>query len=87
MPTYLADILASHRARAAADDRDLGDLVERAASVPAAATSPARCGETGWPASPRSSGARRRRATSTPTCSPSSSPRSTSPVAPPACRS
>ena len=34
MPTYLADILASHRARAAADRRPLGDLVERAASAP-----------------------------------------------------
>ena len=29
MPTYLADILASHRARAAADRRPLADLVER----------------------------------------------------------
>jgi indole-3-glycerol phosphate synthase len=35
MPTYLADILASHRARAAADDRSLSDLVERAAGAPA----------------------------------------------------
>ena len=34
MPTYLADILASHRARAAADDRPLPPLVERAASMP-----------------------------------------------------
>ena len=34
MPTYLEDILASHRARAAADRRPLGDLVERAASAP-----------------------------------------------------
>jgi indole-3-glycerol phosphate synthase len=35
MPTYLADILASHRARAAADDRSLSDLLRRAASTPA----------------------------------------------------
>ena len=35
MPTYLADILASHRARAEADGRDLGELVERAARTPA----------------------------------------------------
>ena len=34
MPTYLADILASHRARAEADRRPLGDLVEQAASGP-----------------------------------------------------
>ena len=34
MPSYLADILASHRARAAADRRVLGDLVEQAASAP-----------------------------------------------------
>jgi indole-3-glycerol phosphate synthase len=34
MPTYLADILASHRARAADDDRSLGDLLERAATLP-----------------------------------------------------
>jgi indole-3-glycerol phosphate synthase len=34
MPTYLADILASHRARAAADDRSLSELVERAAGAP-----------------------------------------------------
>ena len=34
MPPYLADILASHRARAAADHRQLGDLVERAAATP-----------------------------------------------------
>ena len=34
MPTYLADILASHRARARADRRPLGDLVERAANTP-----------------------------------------------------
>jgi len=33
MPTYLADILASHRARAAADRRPLGELVERAATM------------------------------------------------------
>ena len=35
MPTYLADILASHRARAGADGRSLGELVERAAALPA----------------------------------------------------
>jgi len=35
MPTYLADILATHRARARADRRDVGELVERAASAPA----------------------------------------------------
>jgi indole-3-glycerol phosphate synthase len=29
MPSYLADILAAHRARAAADDRPLGALLER----------------------------------------------------------
>ncbi len=34
MPTYLADILASHRARAADDDRSLPDLVERATGAP-----------------------------------------------------
>jgi indole-3-glycerol phosphate synthase len=34
MPTYLADILASHRASAAEDGRSLADLLERAASVP-----------------------------------------------------
>jgi indole-3-glycerol phosphate synthase len=34
MPTYLADILASHRARAAADDRTLSDLLQRATLVP-----------------------------------------------------
>jgi indole-3-glycerol phosphate synthase len=34
MPTYLADILASHRARAAADRRPVGDLVERALATP-----------------------------------------------------
>jgi indole-3-glycerol phosphate synthase len=34
MPTYLADILASHRARAEADGRPLSDLVEQAASTP-----------------------------------------------------
>jgi indole-3-glycerol phosphate synthase len=33
MPTYLADILASHRARAEADGRALPDLVEQAAST------------------------------------------------------
>jgi indole-3-glycerol phosphate synthase len=35
MPIYLEEILASHRARAAADDRVLGDLVERAHATPA----------------------------------------------------
>jgi len=35
MPTYLEEILASHRARAAADDRVLGDLVEQAHATPA----------------------------------------------------
>jgi indole-3-glycerol phosphate synthase len=35
MPTYLEEILASHRARAAADDRVLGDLVQRAKTTPA----------------------------------------------------
>src|ERR1700721_2553916 len=34
MPTYLADILAAHRAHAAADGRALPDLVEQAASTP-----------------------------------------------------
>jgi indole-3-glycerol phosphate synthase len=34
MPTYLADILASHRARAEADRRSLGDLLEQAAGLP-----------------------------------------------------
>jgi indole-3-glycerol phosphate synthase len=34
MPTYLADILASHRARAATDDRPLSDLLQRAAGTP-----------------------------------------------------
>ena len=43
MPTYLADILASHRARAAGDRRPLTDLVERAADhASAAGTSPGR---------------------------------------------
>ena len=32
--TYLADILAAHRAHAAADDRDLDDLVARAEGAP-----------------------------------------------------
>jgi indole-3-glycerol phosphate synthase len=35
MPTYLADILAAHRARAAADRRPLGRLVEQASATPA----------------------------------------------------
>src|SRR6202034_4396225 len=35
MPTYLADILAAHRARAEADGRALPDLVEQAAGMPA----------------------------------------------------
>jgi indole-3-glycerol phosphate synthase len=35
MPTYLADILAAHRARAAADRRPLGGLVEQASATPA----------------------------------------------------
>jgi indole-3-glycerol phosphate synthase len=35
MPTYLADILAAHRARAEADGRALPDLVEQAAGTPA----------------------------------------------------
>jgi indole-3-glycerol phosphate synthase len=35
MPTYLADILAAHRARAAADHRPLPELVEQAGSGPA----------------------------------------------------
>jgi indole-3-glycerol phosphate synthase len=35
MPSYLADILVSHRAQAAADARGLDDLVERALSSPA----------------------------------------------------
>jgi indole-3-glycerol phosphate synthase len=34
MPTYLADILASHRAHAAADRRDPATLLERAATLP-----------------------------------------------------
>ena len=34
MPTYLADILAAHRARASADGRALPELVEQAASTP-----------------------------------------------------
>ncbi|HEX3333848.1 MAG TPA: indole-3-glycerol phosphate synthase TrpC [Acidimicrobiales bacterium] len=34
MPTYLADILASHRARAAADDRSLSELLARAGATP-----------------------------------------------------
>ena len=34
MPTYLEDILASHRARAAADRRPLGELVEQAEATP-----------------------------------------------------
>ncbi len=33
MPTYLADIIASHRARAEGDGRPLSDLVEQAAST------------------------------------------------------
>jgi indole-3-glycerol phosphate synthase len=35
MPTYLADIIAAHRARAEADGRALPDLVEQAAATPA----------------------------------------------------
>jgi indole-3-glycerol phosphate synthase len=34
MPTYLEEILASHRARAAGDDRVLDDLVEQAKATP-----------------------------------------------------
>jgi len=34
MPTYLADIIAAHRARAEADSRALPDLVEQAAATP-----------------------------------------------------
>jgi indole-3-glycerol phosphate synthase len=34
MPTYLADILVAHRARAEADGRALPDLVEQAAATP-----------------------------------------------------
>ncbi len=34
MPTYLADILTAHRARAAADGRALSDLVEQAGDAP-----------------------------------------------------
>src|SRR5271156_5335570 len=34
MPTYLADIIAAHRARAQADDRALRELVEQAAATP-----------------------------------------------------
>ncbi|HEY5385353.1 MAG TPA: indole-3-glycerol phosphate synthase TrpC [Acidimicrobiales bacterium] len=34
MPTYLADIIAAHRARAEADGRALPDLVEQAAATP-----------------------------------------------------
>src|SRR6201986_4147594 len=33
MPTYLADILVAHRARAAADGRALSDLVEQAGNL------------------------------------------------------
>ena len=35
MPTYLEEIFASHRARAAADDRVLTDLVQQAETTPA----------------------------------------------------
>ncbi len=35
MPTYLADIVAAHRARADTDGRALSDLVEQAANTPA----------------------------------------------------
>jgi indole-3-glycerol phosphate synthase len=35
MPTYLADIVAAHRARAAHDDRSLSELVEQASGTPA----------------------------------------------------
>jgi indole-3-glycerol phosphate synthase len=34
MPTYLADILTAHRARAAADGRAVSDLVEQAGNAP-----------------------------------------------------
>jgi indole-3-glycerol phosphate synthase len=34
MPTYLGEIVASHRAQALADDRDLAELVERAGAMP-----------------------------------------------------
>ncbi len=34
MPTYLADIVASHRTRAAGDQRDLAELAERASATP-----------------------------------------------------
>jgi indole-3-glycerol phosphate synthase len=35
MPTYLGEILATHRAQAGADSRDVGELVEQAAMTPA----------------------------------------------------
>jgi indole-3-glycerol phosphate synthase len=35
MPTYLADILAAHRARADRDTRDVDDLAQQAAGLPA----------------------------------------------------
>ena len=67
MPTYLADILASHRARAGADGRPLGELVERAAAPPAPRDfAGALHGRRACRASPRSSGAHRPRAPSTP---------------------
>ena len=34
MPTYLGEILATHRAQADADERDLAELVERAPATP-----------------------------------------------------
>ena len=70
MPTYLADILASHRARAEADGRALADLVRTGGEHAAApGLRRLRCGATASRASPRSSGVRRPRATWTPACS------------------
>ena len=47
MPTYLADILAAHRARAGADGRALPDLVEQAAGHASAPGLPRRPGRSG----------------------------------------
>ena len=78
MPTYLADILASHRARAAADRRPLGDLVEQAASAPPPRdfAGALRVGRALVHRRDQASLARPR-ATSTPGSSPTSWPRST----------
>jgi hypothetical protein len=44
MATYLDEIVAAHRAAAGRDERDLNDLVARAADLPPTRGSPPPCG-------------------------------------------